>query len=788
MKGLRLALLAGIVVMGLTAFGCGGDDGNDDGNECDPACAAGFTCTDGVCVEDVVECDPECTEGFVCFEGECVAEVIDCDPACEDGFTCVEGECVEDVVVDCDPACEDGFTCVEGECVEDVVVDCDPACEDGFTCVEGECVEDVVVECDPACEDGFTCIEGECVEDVIVAEIDTLLAYLEGDGGNYINDGAPKVIGLTDVLAEGLDTWTIIDVRTQDKYGPDDNGVWQMAPNGTPDYDDGHIDGAILVPLADIAAWAADNLTEDDMVLVTCHTGHLAGHAVLALNLLGYDAYALKFGMAAWHSDFDIWSGKTSNDYADLFIGEDAPAKPEAGDYPTLDTGETDGAAILDARVTEMLTAGGKFITIADLFAAPDDFFVINYWPEAEYLDPGHMAGSYQYTPLASMHTDADLATLPTDMPIVVYCYTGQHGSQVTAWLNILGYEAYDLKFGTNGMIYDLMTKKTWGGPDTPADMDYVGMVEKPEIMTLIEHLEGDNGDYINAAAPKVIGLTDVLAEGLENWTIIDIRTQDKYGPDSNGDWQKVPNLTPDFEEGHIDGAILVPLADIATWAAANLTEDDMVLVTCHTGHLAGHAVLALNLLGYDAYSLKFGMAAWHTDFDIWSSKTSNDYAGLFVTDAAPAKPEFQGYPEIDTGEADGPSILSARIDDMLTAGGKFITIVDLFSAVDDYYIVNYWPEAEYLDPGHIDSSYQYSPLSAMHTGMDLGSLPTDQPIVVYCYTGQHGSQVTAWLNILGYEAYDLKFGTNGMIYDLMTKKTWGGPDTPADMDYVTAE
>jgi len=49
MKGLRLALLAGIVVMGLTAFGCGGDDGNDDGNECDPSCAAGFTCTDGVC-------------------------------------------------------------------------------------------------------------------------------------------------------------------------------------------------------------------------------------------------------------------------------------------------------------------------------------------------------------------------------------------------------------------------------------------------------------------------------------------------------------------------------------------------------------------------------------------------------------------------------------------------------------------------------------------------------------------------------------------------------------------
>ena len=29
-----------------------------------------------------------------------------------------------------------------------------------------------------------------------------------------------------------------------------------------------------------------------------------------------------------------------------------------------------------------------------------------------------------------------------TDMPIVVYCWTGQHSSQVTAYLNMLGYEA----------------------------------------------------------------------------------------------------------------------------------------------------------------------------------------------------------------------------------------------------------------------------------------------------------------------------------------------------------
>jgi len=715
MRELRLALLAGIVALGLMAMGCGNGDGDDGG----------------------------------------------CEPACEDGFTCVEGVCVEDVV------------------------ECDPACEDGFTCVEGVCVEDVV-ECDPECEDGFTCVEGVCVEDATEAEV--LIEYIEGAGGNYLNDAAPKVIGLADVLAEGLETWTILDVRTMDKYGPDENGEWQKEPNGTPDFDDGHIDGATLVDWTEIAAYAADNLTGDEKILVTCHTGHLAGHAVLILNLLGYDAYSLKFGMAAWHSDFDIWTGKLSSDYADQFVTDAAPAKPEAGDYPVLDTGETDGEAILAARIQAFAEKGPQFITIQDLFVAPDDYFIINYWPEEEYLDPGHVDGAYQFTPKASLASTADLATLPTDQTIVVYCYTGQHGSQVTAWLNILGYDAKDLKFGTNGMIYDLMTKKQWGGADTPMDLEYVTEVEEPEFTTLVDHLEGDNGNYLNDAAPKVLGLTDVLAEGLETWTIVDVRTADKYGEDGDGVWQMEPNGVQDYDDGHIDGATLVPLADLDTWAADNLTVDDKVLVVCHTGHLAGHGVLALNLLGYDAYSLKFGMSAWHSDFDIWSLKTSSDYAGQFVTDAAPAKPEFAGYPELDTGEADGPAILGARLAEVLDAGGKFITIADLFAAPDDYFVINYWPEEEYLDPGHVDGAYQYTPKASLHTGADLGSLPADMPIVVYCYTGQHGSQVTAWLNILGYEAYDLKFGTNGMIYDQMTKKTWGGPGTPADMDYVVTE
>jgi rhodanese-related sulfurtransferase len=56
-------------------------------------------------------------------------------------------------------------------------------------------------------------------------------------------------------------------------------------------------------------------------------------------------------------------------------------------------------------------------------------------------------------------------------MPIAVYCYSGQHGSQVAVYLTLLGYDAWDVLYGTNGMIYDTMTASKWPGP---GDFEYV--------------------------------------------------------------------------------------------------------------------------------------------------------------------------------------------------------------------------------------------------------------------------------------------------------------------------
>jgi hypothetical protein len=53
--------------------------------------------------------------------------------------------------------------------------------------------------------------------------------------------------------------------------------------------------------------------------------------------------------------------------------------------------------------------------------------------------------------------------------------------------------------------------------------------------------------------------------------------------------------------------------------------------VVCYTGQTAGQATAALNMLGYEAYSLLFGMSSWTTDPDVFVKRFNpethaNDY------------------------------------------------------------------------------------------------------------------------------------------------------------------
>jgi len=286
------------------------------------------------------------------------------------------------------------------------------------------------------------------------------------------------------------------------------------------------------------------------------------------------------------------------------------------------------------------------------------------------------------------------------------------------------------------------------------------------EILT--EYLV-DNGMGVDALFDGWIttasSVVDSSTYTIPDYYVMDIRTGD-------GDEDGIS----DFDEGHIPGAINSSLGAIVADAAM---ADKPILVVCYTGQSAGHAVMALRLSGYmDAKSLKWGMSGWHTDFDKWTSNTNQLDHANWVFPASIEDPEVFGYPEWDLDATNGADILAARVATVLENGFKGIAALDSDTsngALDhpgDYFINNYWDAADVVEYGNITGAYRIKPLV-------LENLDPNSTIVSYCWTGQTSSMLTAYLNVLGYDAKSLKFGVNGIIYDDLNGHTWG-----ASMDY----
>lgn len=228
------------------------------------------------------------------------------------------------------------------------------------------------------------------------------------------------------------------------------------------DFATGHLKGAVNMSIKDLLAKVEDGtIPTDKTILNVCYTGQTASHTTAILNLLGYEAQNLLFGMCGVTTSADIngtdkWVKAIETDE----FGEQLVATQETltdeYDFPTLSTGKTTAEEIIKARWQTYMDniASWAIIGANDVFADPSKYFIVNYWPQSEYLDPGHIPGAYQMTPKTSLKADALLKYLPTDQEIVIYCYTGQTSAQIAAYLRVLGYEAYSLAYGVNGFGY----------------------------------------------------------------------------------------------------------------------------------------------------------------------------------------------------------------------------------------------------------------------------------------------------------------------------------------------
>jgi len=287
-----------------------------------------------------------------------------------------------------------------------------------------------------------------CKKPVEVNEAEVLATFLESTESplmkDYVNTDLPSIMAASEVktLNETGQVY-ILDIRAADAFAT------------------GHIPNAHNVALADIlAVMDTADMTGIEKVAVVCYTGQTAGFAACLLRLMGYDnVYSMKWGMCSWNADFaSKWSTTVANGnlYATQFTS-DVTEKNAAGELPELTTGKETGIDILTDRVAAVLEGGFTTVSASTLFGNLEGYYIVNYWPAAQYADPGHIPGAIQYTPKETLKLEADLKTLPAGTPIAVYCYTGQTSAFITAYLRVLGYDAYSVLYGTNSMIYDIM-------------------------------------------------------------------------------------------------------------------------------------------------------------------------------------------------------------------------------------------------------------------------------------------------------------------------------------------
>lgn len=379
----RSVVLTGVAVLAMSLAACGDDDkgsGSDD-VRCDPECADGESCVEGVCVAEA-ECatDDECGDGELCVEGECVADTsCETDDDCAEGEVCEEGACVEPTGCESDDDCGDGQycdgdVCTDYECVQDsdcggcgadedpICVDnacaceepCPQGCGDGTACcaANDECIA-LEATCEPAtCDVGFGVVPvGDPTFDAATCEVTVECECAElpplplGNTGVYLDLGISQAAGVSAVAGYNS-TYGDLMVGI---VGSDDTIDWSYVA-GLPD--GGSVTGSLNGPRGGIAD-GGDNVGEYPSIAVGDDGAlHVAFYASS-----GEFRRSLVYGYGAVSGDGYEWT----------FVQADAT--DSAGHYTDIEL-NAEGLPVIAYAVPAFRTEAGEFQSQVRVVAA----------------------------------------------------------------------------------------------------------------------------------------------------------------------------------------------------------------------------------------------------------------------------------------------------------------------------------------------------------------------------------------------------------------------------------
>ncbi len=464
---------------------------------------------------------------------------------------------------------------------------------------------------------------------------------------------------------------------------------------------DGYIEGSINIPVRDVL----NNLDKlpglDEPIVVTCASGHRGGMVMAALKMLGYtNVRNLGGGIGAWKkAELPLVTGSLPEAPA-------AISTPIIADQPLFDmlndffVNLPEGFyTIKSDKLAEELT-GAELPTIIDVRT------------KAEWDKDGYIEGSINL-PFSDFFANMDQVPADKDARIVVLCASGHRGSMILMALRLMGYtDVVNLAGGLNA----------WKGAGLPVS----GIVS--EMGTFLANLPADAGFY----SIKSDKLNEMLVENQP--FILDVREPSEIEG-----------------TGYIMGSVNIPIRDLLKNLDKLPAKDQMIVVTCASGHRGALGTMALRMLGYtEVVNLGGGVNGWIK-------------AELPLEAGVPAAPVAGTAPEVD---ADTLAILDAYLSS-LPEGFGTVKSPDLNTEIVGGtvpFILDVRTTTEWTDNGHIDGAIN---IPVNDVPANLAQLPADKtaPIVVTCASGHRGAMTQLYLQFLGYSnVRNLAGGLNGWV------------------------
>jgi len=280
---------------------------------------------------------------------------------------------------------------------------------------------------------------------ILVGQETEMLLRDLAENGDYVNGrDFPSLIDASKVMEQLDGKILLVDIRS------------------TAEFQAGHIKGAVQKDFNLLPAYFQTGIKpfEYERIVLVSADGQTASYTTMLLRLMGYgNVYAMRWGMSSWNSTFaqNTWLKGSTSDFQDRLETKTNEVQQAVG-MPELNTGKSNGEEIGAARFNQLFSEGLNHVTIdaKTVFAKPEEYYVINYERRDKY-ESGHIPGAVRYKPGATLSMVNEMATIPSDKIVVVYCGTGHNSAFVTAYLRLFGYDARTLHFGNNSFMYNKM-------------------------------------------------------------------------------------------------------------------------------------------------------------------------------------------------------------------------------------------------------------------------------------------------------------------------------------------